>query len=209
MKVILLEELKGRGGEGDVIDVATGYAVNYLLPKKIAIPASKGNLKQLELRKHNIARREADRLDTADKLLAALDGQRIRVGAKVGEEGQLFGSVTPQQVANAINAKFKTDIDRKRIDLHEVIKKAGEHTASVTIYRDTKANITIEVISEKAFAELEKTEAAEKVVGEVVATQADEAVEAEAEAADALETAGDAAAGETEESPVETDAAEG
>ena len=180
MKVILLGELKGKGGEGDVIDVATGYAVNYLFPKKIAIQATKGNLKQLELRKHNIAKRETDRLDTAEKLLAALDGQKIRIGAKVGEEGQLFGSVTPQRVADAINARFKTDIDRKRIDLHEVIKKAGEHTASVSIYRDTKANIVIEVVDEKKLATLEKAEATTEEAADTTAENV-EAVEVKAE----------------------------
>ena len=158
MKVILLEELKGRGGEGDVIDVATGYAVNYLFPKKIAIQATQGNLKQLELRKHNIAKREATRLDSAEKIFAALDGQMLRIAARVGEEGQLFGSVTPQQVAEAINAKFGTEIDRKHVDLHEIIKKAGEHTATVSVYRETKAIITIEVIDEKKLAELEQAE---------------------------------------------------
>jgi len=195
MKVILLEELKGRGGEGDVVEVATGYAVNYLLPRKIAILATKGNLKQLEMRKHNIARREASRLDTADKQLEALEGQRIRIGAKVGEEGQLFGSVTPQRVADAINAKFGTSFDRKRIDLTAVIKKAGEHTASVSIYRDSRANIIIEVVDEKKLAELEKAEAAAAKAGVEVADAEEaaaevEATEAEVEAALEAEAAG-------------------
>jgi large subunit ribosomal protein L9 len=149
MKVILLDELKGRGGEGDVIDVATGYAVNFLFPKKLAIAATKGNLKQLEQRKHNIAKREASRLDTADKLVAALEGQTIRIGAKVGEEGQLFGSVTPIQVADAINTKFNTEIDRRRIDLHGIIKTVGEHAATISIYRELKVSLTVEVVDEK------------------------------------------------------------
>jgi len=160
MKVILLEELKGRGGEGDVVEVATGYAVNYLFPRKIAVAATKGNLKQLELRKHNIAKRESTRLDTADKMFAAINGQKIRIGAKVGDEGQLFGSVTSQRIVDAINAKFNTSFDRKRVDLNAAIKKAGEHTASITIYRDAQAQIIIEVMDEKKLLELEKAEAA-------------------------------------------------
>ena len=205
MKVILLEELKGRGGEGDVIEVATGYAVNFLFPKKIAIQATRGNLKQLELRKHNIAKREATRLDSAEKMLEALDGQMLRIGARVGEEGQLFGSVTPLQVAEAINAKFGTQIDRKHIDLHEIIKKAGEHTATVSIYRDTKANITIEVVDEKKLAELEHTDApqaeeapSEEAVEGAEVAEAEAVVEAEAEAV--VEVA--------EEAPAEAEAAE-
>jgi large subunit ribosomal protein L9 len=197
MKVILLEELKGRGGEGDVIDVSTGYAVNFLLPRKIAITATKGNLKQLELRKHNIAKREETRLDSADKLMAALEGQTVRIGAKVGEEGQLFGSVTPAQVAEAINGKFGTEIDRKRIDLHGVIKTAGEHSATISVYRELKATITIEVVDEKILAaalqaaSAEAADAAEAAGAEeaVAAESADEAAEAvEAEEAVAVES---------------------
>jgi large subunit ribosomal protein L9 len=199
MKVILLEELKGQGGEGDVIEVATGYAVNFLFPQKLAISATAGNLKQLEQRKHNIAKREEQRVDTADRLLAALEGKVIRIGAKVGEEGQLFGSVTPLQVAEAINARFGTDIDRKRIDLHGVIKTAGEHSATISIYRDIKATLTIEVVDEnllKAEAEAAAVSAAVaeaevEVIAETVA-EAEVVVEtaevaAEVEAADAAE----------------------
>jgi large subunit ribosomal protein L9 len=180
MKVILLDELKGRGGEGDVIDVATGYAVNFLFPKKLAISATKGNLKQLELRKHNIAKREANRLDSADKLLAALEGLSVRVGAKVGEEGQLFGSVTPIQVAQALSEKLGTEIDRKRVDLHGLIKTAGEHQATVSIYREVKATITVEVVDEKTLLAAPAAEEA----AEVEAAEAAEAAEAEAEVAE-------------------------
>jgi large subunit ribosomal protein L9 len=203
MKVILLSELKGKGGEGDVVEVATGYAVNYLLPRKIAIAATAGNLKQLEQRKHNIAKRETDRLDTADKLVAALEGQTIRIGAKVGEEGQLFGSITPIQVADAINARFNTAVDRRRIDLHGLVKTVGEHPATVSIYRDIKATITIEVVDEKtlkaqeasaAEAESEAAEVAEAaavvaVVESVVAESVveDEGVEAAEDEAAVLE----------------------
>jgi large subunit ribosomal protein L9 len=188
MKVILLDELKGRGGEGDVIEVATGYAVNFLFPRKIAISATKGNLKQLEQRKHNIAKREEKRIDTADKLMAALEGQRIQIGAKVGEEGQLFGSVTPAQVADAINTKFDVEIDRRRIDLHGIIKTAGEHTATVSIYRDTKADIVIEVVNE---ALLKKESAASVEDNDADITGADDAgADADIAGADAADADG-------------------
>jgi large subunit ribosomal protein L9 len=171
MKVILLEELKGKGGEGDVVEVSTGYAVNFLLPRKIAIAATAGNLKQLEQRKHNIAKRETTRLDTADKLVATLEGQTIRIGAKVGEEGQLFGSVTPTQIADAINTRFGTEIDRRRIDLHGLVKTVGEHPATIGIYREVKASIIVEVVDEKVLRVAEDAartlaEAADNAEGE-------------------------------------------
>ncbi len=122
MKVILLQELKGKGGEGDVVDVAPGFANNYLLPQKVAILATKGNLKQLEQRKHNIAKREENRLADAGKIKETLDGALVKVEAKVGEEGQLFGSVTAQMIADAIKAATDVDVDRRRIELGHAIK---------------------------------------------------------------------------------------
>ena len=98
MKVILLSELRGKGGEGDVVDVAQGFAENYLFPNKIAQPATPGNIKQLEERRHNIEKREAERIAAAEATKAALDGKSVTVDAKIGEEGQLFGSVTPAQI---------------------------------------------------------------------------------------------------------------
>ena len=94
MEVILLKELQGKGGEGDVVDVAAGFANNYLFPQKIAIAATKGNLKQLEQRRNNINKREEVRLTKAHELQEKLEGAHIEVKAQIGEEGQLFGSVT-------------------------------------------------------------------------------------------------------------------
>ena len=85
MKVILLSELRGKGGEGDIVDVAQGYAENYLFPQRIAIAATKGNIKQLEERRHNIAKREEQRIADAEATKAALEGKSVTVEAKVGE----------------------------------------------------------------------------------------------------------------------------
>ena len=112
MKVILLGELRGKGGEGDIVEVAQGYAENFLFPQKIAQPATPGNIKQLEERRHNIAKREAERLADAEATKAALDGKLVTVDAKIGEEGQLFGSVTPAQIADAIKDQLGVEIDR-------------------------------------------------------------------------------------------------
>ena len=102
MKVILLGELRGKGGEGDVVDVAQGYAENYLFRNKIAQPATPGNLKQLEQRRDSIAKREAERIANAEATKAILDEKLVKVDAKIGEEGQLFGSVTSQQIVAEI-----------------------------------------------------------------------------------------------------------
>ena len=168
MKVILLKELKGRGGEGDVIEVANGYANNYLLTQGYAIKATKGNLKQLEQRKHNIAKREETRLADAEAMRAKLDGATVKVLANVGEEGQLFGSVTATQIAEAIKESLGVEIDRRRIEAGKAIKTAGQHEVVISIYRDIKATVTLLVGIDEVAAE----EEAEKVETEAVAEEA-------------------------------------
>lgn len=148
MKVILLSEVKGHGGEGDVIDVARGYANNYLLTQGLAIKATPGNLKQLEQRRKNIAKREEVRIAKAEELKAQLDSIKVKVDAKVGEEGVLFGSVTPQMIADATKAQFDIELDRKRIDLRNPIKVSGAHEVPVSIYREIKATLSIYVGAE-------------------------------------------------------------
>ena len=167
MKVILLEELKGKGGEGDVVEVTRGFANNYLLPQRIAILATKGNLKQLEQRKHNIAKREDVRIAKAEELKAVLDAAAVVVDARVGDEGQLFGSVTAQQVADAVKNQLGVEIDRRRIEMGSPIKTAGEHTVTVSLYREIKAELKLFVGVEAV--EAEEVEVAEDADGEVEA----------------------------------------
>ncbi len=166
MKVILLGELRGRGGEGDVVDVAQGFAENYLYPKRIAIPATKGNLKQLEERRHNIAKREEKRLADAAALKQTLEGQAITVDARIGEEGQLFGSVTSAMIADAIKQQLGVEVDRRRIARSQSIKMAGRHEVEIDLYRDIDATVVVLVgVTEEELAD-EAEEVAEEVVEE-------------------------------------------
>ena len=145
MKVILLQELKGKGGEGDVIDVADGFANNYLLTEGLAIKATKGNLKQLEQRKHNIAKREEKRIADAEALKSQLEGIKVKVDVQVGEEGQLFGSVTTTMIADAIKAATDVEIDKRRIELNRPIKTAGIHDVTISLYREIKTVVKLQV----------------------------------------------------------------
>jgi large subunit ribosomal protein L9 len=169
MKVILLEELKGRGGEGDVIDVAQGFAVNYLLPRKVAIEATKGNLKQLEQRSKNIRVREDARLGESNTLAEALEGKVVTVFAKVGEEGRLFGSITTVMIGEAIAEQLGIEVDRRKIETHGHIKDVGPHIVNVAIYRDVKAELTVDVAAEGHVAD----EVPVTVVAEVEGIDAD------------------------------------
>ncbi len=143
MKVVLLGEIKGKGGEGDVVDVAQGYAENYLFPKKLAVAATKGNLKQLEERRNNIEKREAVRIADANTLKETLEGKSVVVDAKVGDEGVLFGSVTSAMIADAVKAQLGVELDRKRIELGKPIKMAGSHEVAVSLYREIRAALTV------------------------------------------------------------------
>lgn len=158
MKVILLSEVKGKGGEGDVCDVAPGFANNYLFPQGLAIPATKGNLKQLEQRKHNIAAREENRVESANKTKEALDALTVKVEARVGEEGVLFGSVTSQMIVEAIKEQADIEIDRRRVEMSSAIKTAGEHTVAISLYRDIKAQVSLLVGDAAMLAEEENEE---------------------------------------------------
>ena len=171
MKVILLTEVQGKGGEGDVVEVARGFFNNYLGPQKKAVLATAGNLKQLEQRRGNIAKREEKRIADAEALKASLEGKKIFVDAKVGEEGVLFGSVTTSMITDAVLAETGVEIDRKRLDVRKAIKTAGEHTVALNIYRDIHVDLQL-MVGVKA------TEEVEEAVVEAEAVEAEATEEA-------------------------------
>ena len=177
MKVILLSELRGKGGEGDIVDVAQGYAENYLFRNNIAQPATPGNIKQLEERRHNIAKREEKRLADANAVKETLDGKKVVVDARIGEDGQLFGSVTSAQIVDAIKAQLGVEVDRKRISRGGTIKTAGLHEVEVNLYRDINAKVSVQVGPEAA----PEPEAVEEVATEVEPEAAEETTEETAE----------------------------
>ena len=178
MKVILLKELQGKGGEGDVIDVARGFANNFLLTQGYAVRATKGNLKQLEERKKNIAKREEVRIADATALAEKLNAATVRVDAQVGEEGVLFGSVTAPMVAEAIEQQLDIQIDRRRVELGKPIKMVGTYEVPVTLYRDIKGTVTVVVGGGDQMDEesAETVEAFDEAL-EIAESPADETVE--------------------------------
>ena len=191
MKVILLEELPGKGGEGDVVEVARGFANNYLLRKGIAVKATDGNLKQLEQRRKNIAKREEVRIANAEELKAKLEADTITIKAKVGEEGILFGSVTAQMIVDAVKEQLEQEIDRRRVDVRQSIKVVGEHTVEVSLYREIKAALKLNVVDESGNAVVVPEEAVEEPVAEAAEEAAEVAEEAAEEAAEASEETAD------------------
>ena len=145
MKVILIDEIRGLGTRGDVVNVKDGYARNYLLPKNLAREATPGNVKSVEQERKKWALLAQTEKDAASKAAEAVKGTKVTVKKRVGENGQLFGSVTPNEIADALNAKG-LQVDKRRIELAHPIKSLGTHDVEVKLYRDVTAQIQVEVI---------------------------------------------------------------
>jgi len=145
MKVILIDEIRGLGTRGDVVNVKDGYARNYLLPKNLAREATPGNLKNVERERRKWALLAQKEKEQASKAAEAVKGTKVVVKKRVGENGQLFGSVTANEIADALTAKG-LDVDKRRIELAAPIKSLGTHDVEVRLYRDVSAQIQVEVV---------------------------------------------------------------
>jgi large subunit ribosomal protein L9 len=148
VKVILLQDVKGVGKKGQLLNAADGHARNFLLPRKLAMEASAQNLAELENRKaasESKARRE---VEEARAMKAALEATVVRVAVKMGENGKLFGAVTNKEIAAALEAQHHLIIDRKKIALDEPIKLIGEKRAHVKLHGEITAELRVEVVRE-------------------------------------------------------------
>ncbi|MCR4812368.1 MAG: 50S ribosomal protein L9 [Bacteroidales bacterium] len=149
MEIILKQDVANLGYKDDIVNVKNGYANNYLLPQGMAIIATPSNKKMhAETLKQRAHKEEKIRKD-AEALQSALNGKSVKLIAKVGENGQLFGSITNQQVAEALKEQHNYDVDRKSIVVDgDKIKAVGEYSAMVNIHRDIKAELKLEVVAE-------------------------------------------------------------
>lgn len=146
MKVILREPVAKLGEVGDVVTVAGGYARNYLLPRGLAVAATKGNLKHAETWRSSRAARETRERAQAEETKKRLEAQPVVVKAQAGPDGRLFGSVTAAQVAETIGATLGAQIDRHSIELPEPIRHLGLHEVRIPVYEDIEAQVTVEVV---------------------------------------------------------------
>ena len=156
MEIILKQDVINLGYKDDIVTVKNGYANNYLLPKGMAIIATPANKKMHEETLRQRAFKEEKIRKDAETLKSALDGKNVRLATKVGENGQLFGAVNNIQIADALKAQYNYDVDRKKIVVDgSKIKEVGTYNAVVNIYRDIKATLNVEVVSEDAPATAE------------------------------------------------------
>ena len=146
MKIILTQEIRQLGSPGDVVEVADGYARNYLIPRGLAQRATKGAMKQVDTIKRTREVREVRDLEKAQELATTLGGLKIRVQAKAGDGGRLFGQVTPQAVADAIVKAGGPKVDKRRLQMDGPIKSLGVHNASLRLHPEVEADLSIEVV---------------------------------------------------------------
>ncbi|HEV8682671.1 MAG TPA: 50S ribosomal protein L9 [Actinomycetota bacterium] len=148
MRIILQREVQKLGVPGDIVEVKDGYARNYLLPRGLAIPASRGAVKHAEqLREAHDSRAEKAKTE-AETLAAELARTPLMVASKAGEDGKLFGSVTAQHLADELSRATGQQIDRKRIHLDEPIRSLGTHEVDVHLHPEVDAKVTVEVVAE-------------------------------------------------------------
>jgi large subunit ribosomal protein L9 len=148
MEVILREDVDKLGERGQIVKVASGYARNFLLPKKLAVAATEGNRKIVEQERQAHLRREAKAQGEAAELGRMMSGLTVAISQKAGEQDQLFGSVTAKDIAEALE-KMNYTIDRRKIVLDEPIKTLGEHKVPLRLHRDVTVEITVNVVREE------------------------------------------------------------
>ena len=145
MKVVLRADVDNLGNKGDIVDVADGYARNYLVPRGLALKATGGSQKQADAMRRNRELREAREREAAQALAARFEGRTITIKARAGAEGRLFGSVTSVDVAEAVQKQTGAEVDRRKINLDEPLKEVGGVDLQVRLHTDVVAQIHVEV----------------------------------------------------------------
>ena len=144
MKVVLLQDVKGKGKKGELCNVSDGYARNFLFPKKLAVEADNAALNELKNREEAQAHHKKEALAAAQKTASMLDGKSVNIKAKAGAGGKLFGSVTSKEIAAEIKNSIGIEIDRKKMNVAD-IKNYGEYTAEIKLYPGVTAKLTVKV----------------------------------------------------------------
>lgn len=148
-KLILTHEVSKLGAPGDVVQVKAGYARNYLLPRNLATPWTKGAERQLEQMAAAAAKRKIASLEDAQALRDLLQSKPVVVAERAGQGGRLFGAVTAAEVADAVKAHFDREIDRRKVEFTSPIKSLGEYTVTVRLHDEVYANLVVQVVAAK------------------------------------------------------------
>lgn len=145
MEVILEAAVPLLGGEGAIVKVADGYGNNYLIPRGLAVLATKGNLKQLESKQKLLAKKESLIKTEMEKLAKKLDGKKVVLKAQVGDKGRLYGAVTSKDVVKVVQEQLNTQINKRQLTLAGQIKAVGTYEAKINLHAQVEANLIVEV----------------------------------------------------------------
>lgn len=148
MDIILLKELDKVGSKHDIVKVKDGYGRNYLIPNGLAVVANAGNRKMLAELVKQEDKKESKRLDEYKEIAAKLADVTLKIGAKAGTSGKIFGSVTSVQIANALKDQAGIEIERKKIVLEEEVKSIGTYTAKLNLHKEVQTSVAFEIIEE-------------------------------------------------------------
>lgn len=146
MKVVLLQDVKDLGKKGELVNASDGYARNFLFPRKLAVEATAGKLKEIEDKKSSEKNKKEKELSAAKELAAKINKLEISFKTKAGENGKLFGSITGKDVADALKAQHNIEVDKKKIVLHDAIKALGTYQVEIKVYPEVSAKINIKVV---------------------------------------------------------------
>ena len=148
MKVILLSDVHGSGKAGDIVDVSDGYARNMLIPRKLAVEATPQNVNRLEREKAQIEARRAKEKAAAEELKKKLETLTIRIEAKAGENGKVFGSITSMDIVNAVKTQFDIELDKKKVQMPAPIKTTGAASVEVKLYPEVSGKLNLMIVAE-------------------------------------------------------------
>jgi large subunit ribosomal protein L9 len=149
MKIILTHEVPGLGAPGDVVEVKDGYARNYLLPRKLATPWTKGGQKQVDAITKARATRAVKSLEQAQSLKGNLESSVVTLAARAGQSGRLFGAVTTAEIADAVKAAGAGEIDRRTVQVTKPIRSVGDHEVRVKLHPEVEATVKLAVVAAK------------------------------------------------------------
>jgi large subunit ribosomal protein L9 len=147
MQVILLQDVKGTGKKGEIINASDGHALNFLIPRKLAAEATKANLSQLDAQKKKAEHKLNQEVAAAQAIADKLKDAKVKIPVRVGENGKMFGSISNKEVAEAVQSQVGVAVDKKKYSVQSV-KTIGEHTASVNLHPQVKVTLTFELVAE-------------------------------------------------------------
>ncbi len=145
MKVIFLKDVKGSGKRGEIKEVSTGHARNYLIPKGLVIEANKKNMEDYKNKQKKDAKIDKENTESAQEIKSKIESKELKIIAKAGESGKLFGAITSGEIADLIKSEYGIEVDKKKINISGSIKSTGDYDIKIKLYKDVSAVLKLKI----------------------------------------------------------------